>query len=215
MEPVFKYTNGSEYVAKVAAWRLYPFPLTLANFPHSLRPTQLQTTVPYPPVIDWCMFPFLRDKLIMHHSIDPSLDDICRDIGQAHVVRADLKDLVLGANSLAVKFRVYDIIDGMENNPSWFTSRGDDSDIHTVSQPRPRIELPAPSLQVLLNTREYAWELYRYLDLQNVMDGICLDSRFFSKYPHLYQPDPAIALGVFLSTSNRTVWSMPQPLDYP
>lgn len=231
MESWMRYTNGNDTLAKMTVWRIVPGPDTLAAIPPCMRPTPLQVAVPHPAVIDWCVFPFLRDKLIQYHSADPALDTICGDIGLAYVVQADLADLVVGAQSLQVNLSVHETVQGMIHNPELRTtsygssSSSDDNNSNNNSsstasatvqnhhqQPQ-AVKLPAPNLRVLLNTKEYAWELYRWLRIAQGADGYRLDASLFAKYPHLYEPDPNIAEGVPLRSLNKIPWPEPRPLD--
>ncbi|OAP57217.1 hypothetical protein AYL99_07955 [Fonsecaea erecta] len=218
MESWIQWTNGKETLTKLAAWRISPGPETFAAIPPSMQPTPLQTAVPHPPVIDWCVFPFLRDKLIQYHCSDPGLDEICGDIGLAYVVQADLSEFVLGAEPLVVYFNIHDIIVGMETNPTWL-SDGDNTKTTSTSAstamigPKLEVKLPAPDLYTLLHTKEYAHEMYRRLKIgQGVEEYLC-DPGLFVKYPHLYEPDVKIAQGVPLRSRNRISWPTPRPLD--
>lgn len=221
MESWMHYTGGNETLAKMTVWRIAPGPDSFAEVPLCMRPTALQAAVPHPAVIDWCVFPFLRDKLIQYHAADPDLDTICGDIGLAYVVQADLADLVVGAQSLQVNLSVHEIVQGMMNSPELGkTSYGSSGDRSTSSsssafhQPQElEMRLPAPNLRALLDTKEYAWALYRRLRLAQGGDGYRLDPALFAKYPHLYEPDPRIAEGVPLRSLNKIPWPEPRPLD--
>ncbi|KAJ9613308.1 hypothetical protein H2200_003250 [Cladophialophora chaetospira] len=206
MEAWIHCTNGKETLTRLAAWRIFPSPETLAAVPPAMLPTQLQVAVPHPPVIDWCIFPFLRDKLIQFHSADPALDEICGEIGLAYVVQADLADFVAGAEPLTVYFSIHDIISGMQNNPKWVA---DDSNFG----PKPDVKLPAPDLYTLLHTQEYAQEVYHHLGIGRGVQEYCLDPSLFTKYPHLYEPSAKVAHGVALRSSNKITWPAPRPLD--
>ncbi|EXJ74763.1 uncharacterized protein A1O5_01458 [Cladophialophora psammophila CBS 110553] len=204
MESWIQWTNGKDTLTKLAAWRISPGPETFAAIPPSMQPTPLQTAVPHPPVIDWCVFSFLRDKLIQYHSADPALDDICGDIGLAYVVQADLSEFVLGAEPLTVYFNIHDIISGMERNPTWLTSN---------IGPKPEVKLPAPDLYTLLHSREYAHEMHRRLKIGQGVEEYLLDPALFVKYPHLYEPSLKVAQGVPLRSRNNISWPAPRPLD--
>ncbi|EXJ55399.1 hypothetical protein A1O7_08326 [Cladophialophora yegresii CBS 114405] len=206
MEPWIHCTNGKETLTRVAAWRISPSPETLAAIPPALLPTQLQAAVPHPPVIDWCIFAFLRDKLIQYHSSDPALDDICGEIGLAYVVQADLSEFVVGAEPLTVHFSIHDIIWGMQNNPK-LVADGD------ACGPKPEVKLPAPDLYTLLHTREYAQRVYHQLGIGRGIQEYHLDPSLFARYPHLYEPSAKVAHGIALRSSNKIAWPTPQPLD--
>lgn len=206
MESWIHCTNGKDTLARIAAWRISPSAETLAAIPPAVLPTPLQAAVPHPPVIDWCIFPFLRDKLIQYHSADPALDEICGEIGLAYVVQADLSDLVVGAESLPVYFNIHDIISGMQNNPPWVV----DGSLGTTI---PEVKLPAPDLYTLLHTKEFAREVYHHLGIGRGIQEYHLDSALFTKYPHLYEPSAKVAQGVALKSSNKIIWPHPQPLD--
>lgn len=205
MESWIKYTNGMDMLSKLAAWRISPSPDTLAAIPRCMLPTQLQMAVPHPAVIDWCIFPFVRDKLIQYHSSDPALDEICGDIGLAYVVQADLSELVLGAEPLTVNLNIHDIISGIDRNPRLWREG--------MAGARPQIKLPAPDLNTLLHTKEYAQELYAHLKIGLGVEEYHLDADLFVKYPHLYEPDAKIARGVALRSRNKLSWPKPRPLD--
>lgn len=201
-----RYTNGCDTLTKMTAWRMAPSLATFTAIPQCLRPTQLQVAVPHPAVIDWCVFPFLRDQLIQHHSADPALDDICGDVGLAYVVQADLADLVQGAQSLTVNLSVHEILHGMENSPE---SVSPDDYVGFNSE----VKLPAPNMRSLLHTKGYAWELFRHLKLAQGGDVYRVAPDLFDKYPHLYKPDVAIAVGVPLRSFSKISWPTPRPLD--
>ncbi|OQV05045.1 hypothetical protein CLAIMM_09843 [Cladophialophora immunda] len=216
MESWIQWTNGKETLAKLAAWRISPGPETFAAIPPSMQPTPLQTAVPHPPVIDWCVFSFLRDKLIQYHCSDPALDEICGDIGLAYVVQADLSEFVLGAEPLVVYFNIHDIISGMETNPTWLSDNTAASAASTSTAligPKLEVKLPAPDLYTLLHTREYAHEMYRRLKIGRGVEEYLLDPSLFVKYPHLYEPSLKIAQGVPLRSRNNVYWPAPRPLD--
>jgi len=180
MEAWMTYTNGCDTLAKMTAWRMAPSLDTFTAIPQCMRPTPLQVAVPHPPVIDWCVFPFLRDQLIQYHSEDPELDEICGDIGLAYVVQADLTDLVAGAQPLTVNISVHEILHRMQHNPD----RVGLDDDHPSYEPD--VRLPAPNLRVLLHTEKYAWELFRRLNIAQGGDAYRLNKEFFIKYPSLY-----------------------------
>ena len=205
MEPWIKYTNGKEQLAKLAAWRMYPSADTLAALPEFLRPTQLQLSLPHPAVIDWCIFPFLRNKLIEYHRSDPALDEICGDIGMAYVVQACFSELVANEEPLMVYIRVCDVIAGMENNPALVNP--------PVLGTNAQVKLPAPSLHTLLHTKEYAREMYRHFTINDSGKSYYLDPELFNKYPHLYEPNAKIAQGMPLRPYNKISWPHPHPLD--
>ncbi|KAH0842745.1 hypothetical protein AYO21_04250 [Fonsecaea monophora] len=224
MESWVQWTNGQDTLTKLAAWRVSPGPETFAAIPPAIQPTPLQTSVPHPPVIDWCVFPFLRDKLIQYHCADPALDEICGDIGMAYVVQADLSEFVLGAEPLAVYFNIHDIIFGMETNPAILSDAdADNTNVNNTNTnnststaligPKPAVKLPAPDLYTLLHTKEYAHELYRRLKIGQGLEEYLLDPVLFAKYPHLYEPSVKIAQGVPLRSRNRNSWPVPRPLD--
>ncbi|KIX10028.1 uncharacterized protein Z518_01109 [Rhinocladiella mackenziei CBS 650.93] len=184
--------------------------------------TDSMAAVPHPAIIDWCVFPFLRDNLIQYHSSDPSLDEICGHIGKAYVVQADLSELVANAEPLSVNFSVLDIVTGLEKNPTLLSlSRLSDAmqaeSNNTIQQTaRTKIHLPAPNLYALLHAREYTWELYRHLKIAEGGDRFRLDGNFFVKYPHLYEPEVDacyIAHGVPLRSCNKVTWPCLLPLD--
>ncbi|KIW63897.1 hypothetical protein PV04_08865 [Phialophora macrospora] len=205
MEPWIHCTNGKDTLARLAAWRISPSQATLSAIPPALMPTPLQAAVPHPPVIDWCIFSFLRDKLIQYHSSDPALDEICGEIGLAYVVQADLSEFVVGAEPLTVYFSIHDIISGMQNNPSLVADDTPD--------PKPEVKLPAPDLYTLLHTREYTREVYHHLGIGRGIQEYSLDPGLFTKYPHLYEPSAKVAQGVALRSSNKITWPTPRPLD--
>jgi hypothetical protein len=157
-------------------------------------------------VIDWCIFSFLRDKLIQYHSSDPALDEICGDIGLSYVVQADLSELVAGAAPLTVYFNIRGIISRMENSPPW------SSDQKAQEEAEAEARLPAPDLYTLLHTKEYARELYRHLNIANGTDGYLVDPCLFARYPHLYEANPKVAHGTPLRSSNKLEWPTPQAL---
>ena len=205
MEAWIHCTNGNDMLTRLAAWHVNPSPETLAAVPTVMQPTQLQVALPHPPVIDWCIFPFIRDKLIQFHSADPALDEICGEIGMAYVIQADLSDLVAGAEPLTVYFSIHDIISGMQNNPKW---AADDS-----FGPQPDVKLPAPDLYTLLHTQEFAQELYHRLGIGRGVQEYCVDPALFTKYPQLYEPSAKVAHGIALRSSNKIIWPTPRPLD--
>ncbi|OAL18198.1 hypothetical protein AYO22_10975 [Fonsecaea multimorphosa] len=214
MESWIQWTNGKDTLTKLAAWRISPGPETFAAIPPSMQPTPLQTAVPHPPVIDWCVFSFLRDKLIQYHCADPALDEICGDIGLAYVVQADLSEFVLGAEPLMVYFNIHDIIFGMETNPTWLNDGDNPNTTSTaIIGPKLQVKLPAPDLYTLLHTREYAHEMYRRLKIGQGVGEYLLDPSLFVKYPHLYEPNVKIAQGVPLRSRNKISWPSPRPLD--
>lgn len=205
MEPWMRNTNGEEQLAKLTAWRVCPNTDTLAALPYFLTPTPLQVAVPHPAVIDWCIFPFLRNKLIQYHSFDPALDEICGHIGMAYVVQADLSELLVDAEPLRVNFSVCDIIFGMDNNQSIWEETGTGADTP--------VELPAPSLYALLHTRDYARAMYRHFGIRTSIDKFLVDPELFQRYPHLREPDSKIAQGIPLRSYNRSSWVVPRSLD--
>lgn len=218
MEPWHDYTNSQFAMARLSAWRLFPSPTTFAAIPKFLRPTELQTAVPHPAVIDWCIFPFLRDKLVRLHCSDPCLDDICGDIGKAYVVETDLSELIVNGDSLKVYFNVLDIVLGLDADPVLPSTN------HQMGHPglnkqkgkgkkQQRVTLPAPNLMALLHSQEYKWALYYHLKIGEGGHNYRLDPSLFSKHPQLYEPNEAIACGVSLRSTNELHWPAPLPLD--
>lgn len=225
MGPWLKHTNGNAVISRLTAWRLAPSAETYTAIPACLRPTPLQVAVPHPAVIDWCMFPFLRDKMIQYHSSDPALDQICGDIGESYVVQADLSDLIVDAGPLAVNFSVLDVIYAYESSTEWSPTSDqdqDDSSCHSSSSATSAKDtrahsthstLPAPNLHALLHSREYIAALYSHLNLKQPGDHFFLDKNLFVKYPQLYEPSPLIAQSLPLRSANRVKWDHPLPLD--
>jgi hypothetical protein len=212
MEPWMKHTDAANTIAKIAAYRLAPCATNLAAVPPCLRPTQMQIFVSHPPVIDWCVFPFLRDKLIHYHCFDPMLDEICGHVGMAYVVEADLSDLVTGVDPMRVYFSIFDITYSMENNPSILDGIFAPSITHGEDGKSPA-RLPAPSLEVLLHTKEYAWELFKYFGIDKDYSTYRLDASLFSRYPHLWEESAPVAGGIPLRARENASWPTPRPLD--
>ena len=225
MGPWLKHTDGNAALSRLTAWRLAPSTETYTAIPACLRPTPLQIAVPHPAVIDWCIFPFLRDKMIQYHSSDPALDQICGDIGEAYVVQADLSDLVVDAGPLAVNFSVLDVIYAYESSTEWSPTSDHDHDDHSYhssssatsakgARPQPTHKtLPAPNLHALLHSREYIAALYSHLNFRQPGDHFLLDKSLFVKYPHLYEPSPLIDQSLPLRSANGVKWGHPLPLD--
>lgn len=203
MRTWFAYTNGYNSVARLTAWRIFRTQSTLEGVPSFFKPSEIQTCIEHPPVIDWVIFPFLRDKLIQYHSKDPNLAQICSDIIKHYVVQAQLPELVANASPVAVNFTVWDIMTTLEGagGPQ---SNGIFQDM--------TVRLPAPNLQELLEDKRYARLLHRHLLLDQACN-ISLDPSLFAIYPHLYEADQNLAVGVPIRLPNPAVWSAPRPVD--
>jgi len=91
-------------------WRLTKTQQAFLNITPAYRPTKLQMSVRYPSVIDWTPWPSLRDKLIIHHSANPRLDDLICEIGDSYVVPADLSELVACPQPVLGYIGVWDLI---------------------------------------------------------------------------------------------------------
>ncbi|KIW10445.1 hypothetical protein PV08_11409 [Exophiala spinifera] len=205
MEPWIKYVNGPDSLAKVTLWRMAPGPDTYSAIPPCFRPTRLQVAVPHPSFIDWCVFPFLRDKLIQYHSGNSALDEICSDVGLAYAIQADLSELVAGAESLLVNLSVHEIIYGIDHFPSCY-------EFHSSTN-LPEVNLPAPNIYTLLHSKEYAWSLYKHLRISERIEDFRVDPRLFVKYPEFFELDEKVAQGIPLRSSNKVPWPKARPLD--
>ena len=222
----------------VMVWRLSKTVDSYLNIVPSYRPTKLQMSVQYPSIIDWTPWPSLRDKLIVHHSANPCLDDLICEIGNSYVVQADLSKLVMCPRPIHGYVNVWDIVraignygpaaTGMESpagtetatmcGRQWLDAYNVDESFVDLNMDPDVVEtverLPAPDARTLFSSRSLATQAFKLLGMDRGAFHFCMDPKFFENHPELYScDDNIIAHGVALRADSVTHFPAPKYLD--
>lgn len=225
------YTRTLTAVKDLTAWRIDRSPANLLKIVPQYRPTRLQISVAHPSVIDWIPWPSLRDKLIVHHSANPKLDQVISDVGKAYVVQADLSTLVRCPQPVVGYVSVWTLVQAVaageakdsstnEGNRTSHSSCGviTNDDIGTSTQSSKHYKLPASSVNELFESPTLARAAHQKLGLSNAAaSNYRLDPSFFELYPELYDSEANImAQGVRLRPSNHLAdepYPVPDEID--
>jgi hypothetical protein len=206
----------------VMAWRLNPTLISYRKLPKNYRPTPTQLSMPYPVVIDWIVWPELRDSLILCHSSNPYLDDIIREIGNSYVVETDLSILVAGLDPVMGYVSVWDIVRAISPDSTLepselyqdegFTSETYHESDSAASSPF-ESSLPAPCLSALFNSRHLASQAFKLLKMEKV-GNLRLDPAFFENHPEFSSCRGKLAArGVPLKPSSWFSIPSPRPIE--
>ena len=215
-------------------WRIYKMPETYLKIVPAYQPTKLQMTVPHPSIIDWIPWPSLRDKLIIHHSGNPCLDNLICDIGNSYVVPSDLSILVKNPHPVVGYVGVWDLVraiapeatqpseksssKGMNSYPSiahlWNTTGvhclADAMDVEQFDD----LHLPAEDADTLFGSRSLALQAFKALGMSQGAFTFRLDPGFFERHPELYDGrSNLMAQGIALRPNQPAQMSAPQQLD--
>ncbi|RHZ65521.1 uncharacterized protein CDV56_108779 [Aspergillus thermomutatus] len=213
------------HITNLTTWQLNPTREMYMRLPARYRPSALQLSEAYPPIIDWCPFPSIRDKLILLHSANSNIDQIICDIAMAYVVEADISTIVHLEGPTTGYIRVWDLIQAMgkpgheqicsSQNLCAETSIGLGSHLDAGKQADfGGYALPAPSTEALFRTKEYARLAFKELHMDDGISRYKLDAALFEKYPELYEPDDNIvAKGVAVRAPRQTAIPVPKALD--
>lgn len=234
MTAFYAHTKSHHSVVKLITWRLNPTVKEYESLGSSYMPSRIQISTPHPTIIDWVPWPALRDKLILCHSASPQIDDIICDIGNSFVAEADLSELVSGFKPVIGYVGVWDLIaaispdttvrsDGVSTGSS-STGWGDtfeayESEIDEI----PRYDfpglsftfnLPAPSVAALFNSKSYALQAFRKMNMDKGSLFFKLDPLFFERHPELYDcKTNLMAQGMPLRPQDRSFLPGCIPLD--
>ncbi|GMG54472.1 unnamed protein product [Aspergillus oryzae var. brunneus] len=211
------------HITSLTMWQLNPTRELYMQLPMRYRPSALQLSESYPPIIDWCPFPSIRDRLIMLHAANSNIDQIICDIATAYVIETDISTIIQFDRPTLGYIRVWDLIQAMDervdslysdphesfaNNPlvaqqAEMSSTEQETDFHDVT-------LPAPSMEALFQTKKYARLAFKELRMDDGVARFKLDPLLFEKYPELYEPgDTIIATGLAVRSAHLT--SIPTP----
>jgi hypothetical protein len=193
--------------------------------------------MPHPSIIDWIPWPELRDKLIIHHSANPSLDSLICDIGNSYVVQGDLSLLIKCPQHVFGYVGVWDLVRAIApeatvslgsaadcQEPSWGPVRAGsfspDTAVHQLNADDPdsigfqNLSLPAADANDLFSSRELAAQAFKILGMDGGAFNYRLDPAFFGRHPELYSDIPNLmALGVALRPTSQVSISAPRELD--
>lgn len=176
-------------------------------------------SVAHPSVIDWIPWPSLRDKLILHHSANPKLDQIISDVGKAYVVQADLSTLVRCPQPIVGYVSVWTLVQAIAEGESQTEHNNDERHMLCDSSPgmgmmdstalpmqqAQKQMLPASSTNELFDSVALAKAAHQQLGLgRGTAFNYRLDPAFFELYPELYDHEAnVIAQGVRLRPNNH------------
>ncbi|EOD44978.1 putative transcription factor bzip protein [Neofusicoccum parvum UCRNP2] len=200
--PWYTPTRIYKHVASLLAWQLHPTREMYVHLHPNFRPTALQVSESYPAIIDWCLLPSVRDRLILTCAANSRLDDVILDISHAYCVEADLSTLVATAPRPTPGFvGLWDVIQAMGDDDD---DNNDDADIDV---------LPAPSPAALFASPALARRAFRRLRMDAGLGVFRLDPAFFAKYPELYSPELAdvLAAGAALRPPGEAWTRLPPP----
>ncbi|KAH8799805.1 hypothetical protein F5884DRAFT_868917 [Xylogone sp. PMI_703] len=213
MGPWFTYTGAQLYIAKMLAWKLDRSISRFTMIPNCMKPTHIQLTSVYPGIIDWVPFPHIRDRLILYHKNNAKLDQLVYDLTTSIVIEAVASQLVEGYMG-KVYVSVWDLIRtmqlrGLTVNSNESVGSRDPSDSSTVG-----VSLPAPSLESLFCSRDYALQAFKLLNADRDESVWRVNPLFFSHYPELYDPQSQdMAIGNALPFWNQPAFLTPILLD--
>lgn len=200
------YTRSHLPLRRLHIWRLNPTVEAYMNLDSWYRPTQIQLTVPHPLIIDWMPWPAMRDKLIIHHSANPRLDDVVCDIGNNYVMECDLSKLVANIRPMQGLIGVFDLVRSIAptatSDPVQEYTWSDQFDPNFSDDslsPTGSIEdidgavdavcsLPAPNVDALFNSKAFALQAFNALGCARGACHFKLDPEFFRNHPELYDP---------------------------
>lgn len=191
------------HIVELTAWQIMPCSLTYRRLHQRYRPTALQLALcgQYPCVIDWIPFASVRDRIIESHAASPFVDRIFCDAVSAYVVETTLSTLVAGGSSMRVFLRVTDLIAVMALPPAVG---------ETIASPT----LPAPSIQSLLSSPEYARQAFKKLKMDRGASYYKIDPEFFGKYPELYDAsDDITASGIPIKLGLHQILTGSSPIN--
>lgn len=180
-------THFSKNITDLALWQMYRSRDTYSRLHINYRPSALQSSESYPSIIDWCPFPTIRDKLILLHAANPSLDTIICDIAAAYSVDVESAEFVLHCPGQGF-IRVWDLICAMGGQGTVSNCASHPVQISQQGGPRGREAtptLPAPDIDTLF-TPSFARLAFRKLGLDDGVPRFKLDPVLFIQYPELY-----------------------------
>lgn len=190
----------------------------------------------YPTVIDWCPFPSVRDRLILFHAANSSIDEIICDMASSYAVETDLSTLVSMPGPVQGYVRAWDIIQAMKENDDdgvgVYENRAPEIHTDTMHSNSPcpatlrlnylnereqpstsACSLPAPTTDTLFKDKSYARLAFEALGMDNGLAIFKLDPNFFAKYPELYEPGAnVVARGVPLVRTDQKRIPPPHPM---
>lgn len=211
------------HITSLTMWQLNPTRELYMQLPMRYRPSALQLSESYPPIIDWCPFPSIRDRLIMLHAANSNIDQIICDIATAYVIETDISTIIQFDWPTLGYIRVWDLIQAMDERVDSLYSDPHESfaNNHLVAQQAEMsnteqetdfhdVTLPAPSMEALFQTKKYARLAFKELRMDDGVARFKLDPLLFEKYPELYEPgDTIIATGLAVRPAHLT--SIPTP----
>jgi hypothetical protein len=207
----FTFTQAYRAVAPILNYRINPTAENYLRIVDNYRPTRLQMSVSYPCIIDWMPWPSMRERLILHHSTNPHLDQVVVDVGCGFCVQVDLSEYVAGIEPVIGHLRVWDLVtamapserpksvvneDGLLDDTAVQVLSDDDDEVPWVDplQDEPcdedrTCDLPAPSAEVLFESRSFALRAFKKLiKVGERMLEFNMIPSFFEKYPELFDP---------------------------
>ncbi|KAE8312474.1 hypothetical protein BDV41DRAFT_301150 [Aspergillus transmontanensis] len=210
------------HITSLTMWQLNPTRELYMQLPMRYRPSALQLSESYPPIIDWCPFPSIRDRLIMLHAANSNIDQIICDIATAYVIETDISTIVHLDGPTLGYIRVWDLIQAMDERVDYLYSDPHESlannnleahqvEISSTEQETDfNVTLPAPSMEALFQKEKYARPAFKELRMDDGVARFKLDPLLFEKYPELYEPgDTIIATGLAVRPAHLT--SIPTP----
>ncbi|KAE8343274.1 hypothetical protein BDV24DRAFT_173021 [Aspergillus arachidicola] len=211
------------HITSLTMWQLNPTRELYMQLPMRYRPSALQLSESYPPIIDWCPFPSIRDRLIMLHAANSNIDQIICDIATAYVIETDISTIIQLDRPTLGYIRVWDLIQAMDECTDNLSSDPQESlannnlaaqqaEISSMEQETDSHDatLPAPSMEALFQTEKYARLAFKELRMDDGVARFKLDPLLFEKYPELYEPgDTIIATGLAVRPAHLT--SIPTP----
>ncbi|KAE8370303.1 hypothetical protein BDV27DRAFT_119611 [Aspergillus caelatus] len=211
------------HITSLTMWQLNPTRELYMQLPMRYRPSALQLSESYPPIIDWCPFPSIRDRLIMLHAANSNIDQIICDIATAYVIETDISTIIQLDRPTFGYIRVWDLIQAMDEPTDCLSSNAPESlattnlaayqaEISSIEQETDfqEVSLPAPSMEALFQTDKYARLAFKELRMDDGVARFKLDPLLFEKYPELYEPgDTIVATGLAVRPAHLT--SIPTP----
>lgn len=237
MTAFYSHTKAHHAVVKLTTWRLNPTMRAYKTLGSSYTPSHTQLTIPHPTIIDWIPWASMRDKLVLHHSANPHIDDLVCEIGNSFVAECDVSELVAGIESMTGYVGVWDLVtvispettlkEEASSNPFNTDSSGWSTAFNNHQEAADEIvgvteglnqsstfSLPAPNIAALFNSRSYALQAFRKLNLDKGSLFFKLDPAFFERHPELYDSKANImAHGAPLRPPNRSFLPGCKPLD--
>ncbi|KIW84307.1 hypothetical protein Z517_03557 [Fonsecaea pedrosoi CBS 271.37] len=224
MTSFYAYTGGHIQLGRLIMWRVDSNPETYANLHQAYRPTLLQLSSLHAAIIDWIPFPSLRDRIIQAYN-NEHLDRLIGDIGDSYVLQVDLSKLVQGFSTKLGFVGLWDLVtvatsehasrDALPFPPSLsaINTRACpeiDRAWQSINNNTKDYRLPAPSLEALFTSPEYALAAIRSFNLKSDPSSVRIDPTFFQKYPELQESQSAlIARGTPLRRPDRPCFPLP------